>query len=143
LSSIAARCGMLDGALRSAVAAYRSAETIAGDVHSVADALRRLPSASGQALAVWNQGGTSKLDQLGPAWTRLFAQDPALVDLAMDGGLVGLDSLAAPAMADGHAAVTDAGDDPRRSARATPTGITDLMIGLRIRNQGAPGEIDV
>ena len=140
LLALAASCGILAGAIRAAVAAYRAADDIDADVRLVTDPLIELPG------AMWHAGATMfRTGSLIDSANAFLTGDPALGDVAAVVGmaLARADPLLDVALRDdGHPVVHDLGEVDAPTGTA-PRSIADVVGGLATRNEGKPGEVDV
>ncbi len=141
LSWIGLRCGVLDGELRAAAAAYRAVDHLEGALHDEVLGLVRLPGAVAAA-------GTELARSHDPvaAAQAGVAADPTGADLIVNGlGLPAARAAGGAAVPDGHGVAVPLGTDTRGPAGRPPRRLTDVVVDLAQRNDddGHHGAIDV
>jgi hypothetical protein len=140
LSWSAVRCGLLDGELRLAAAAYETADRLDTAVRDVVlGGLRAIPAFAAAAKTLAETGDPARAAQL------VVARDPQLADVIVTA--LGVPSWLAAlgrTIPDGHGVVTHPGLDRTGAAVRPPRGLADLLRDLGQRDGDARhGEIDV
>jgi hypothetical protein len=131
----AARCGLLDAALRSAAIAYAAADTLETDMREVLAALGCLGPAMRDAVdSAIHTHDVSRLQVL-------LADDPELLELVMHCLLPMLRNMVT-ALPVRPAVVSATGRDTSGVASTPPRTVADLLAALAQRNTGS-GAIDV
>lgn len=137
VAGLAAACGVVDAALRSAAAAYRSADRLNAAFHDRVWPVLNLPGALvGAAMTAGSGGVAAGLE-------RFVTADPGLADDVADalpGGPGAATGLLARAYPDGGPVVQALGS-PRPVPG--PRSVADLLRDLAERDAGVPGEIEV
>jgi pimeloyl-ACP methyl ester carboxylesterase len=139
-TTVAARCGAQDLALRGAAAAYKAADHVETVVVTDIKTAIVAPLELGAVIGALSQG---RLEDA----ANFLTLDPGLIDAVMPYVLREA-AVAQPLYADGHPVLTATGRDPHADAGGPPRSIADLMVVLARRDHAvAPttkgGEIDV
>jgi pimeloyl-ACP methyl ester carboxylesterase len=139
LTWLAMECGLIDGEIRAAAAAYLAVDRLDTTRHDLLDGVVDLPGALARGA-----GELVTTGSIGGAVNRVLTSDPALLDEAVTGiralgGQVALDIL----LLDGRAVVRPRGADPDPRSAVPPRNLVDLLNGLARRSRGRHGEIDL
>ena len=140
LTTTGLRCGVLDGELRVAAAAYRAVDDLGTAVHDDVLGVLGVPAALCAAA-----GELARSQSVGAAAQAGVAADPMLADVIVDdlGGpapLVGVNAV----LSDGHGVARSLGADTRGVAGRPPRRLTDIVGDLAQRNDDPhPGAVDV
>lgn len=138
LSWIALQCTLIDVELRAAASAYQQADRLGTAVQDRMGGLVGVGPSIGHGLRrLITTGGTARAAQV------VLTDDPAVVDGLMNTGPVALNTVIAPALADGRPKLADHGIDDAVVAATPPRNLADVMSALALRDSGVSGEVDV
>jgi hypothetical protein len=133
-------CGLIDGELRLAAAAYEGVDQLATGFHDVlVGALEFVPAVASAAVVLARTGDPIR------AGEAAVARDPQLADIVVDAlGIPAMLQALGSELPDGHGVVRDDGTDRHGVAGRPPRRLTDILRNLSQRNGDSHhGEIDV